>query len=432
MKIEKIGRVQYAFGMEWAEVEQEDLRTALDDLDDKGDTVYFVTQGVAKKGLFGLGGKRSEKAPAKAVVGSYLGQLSGKVASYAATLASVAENGFYVARVNDELLWYCSIFDGQLISGSDIFQPRVKVVERIGGLLLNYPDMLLHADEHSLELFRQAGYPAVEFDPVRAIAKAKPVWLTRRGTSKGEMVAAGAIAVTAIAGFSWLYMALFPAPQVNTGPTPEEIRAIYLSSVRSTLPSISADPLWAHNAFAKARAEFPPFRSGWTLQNVMCAPNNGCSASYAPMSEGIWYSHEAFGVPSVANRIASKSFPTPNVMVEPTDDEILYSYPAYGRPAGEVVGSFGLRFPTEALQGEVHVDNISSNTGAEMPEGSVPLIAEKIIIGQSTVPDFFLIRKVTAYFAEEGFRPSQFIFSHGYGAENSNWKIEFVRLRSET
>lgn len=430
MKIEKIGRTPFAFGMTWAEVDPQELKTVLEDLDEKAEVVHYLTQGQPKRGPFGLGRKAVSEESSKVVLGSYLGPISGRVASYAGTLASVAENGFYVARVNDDLLWYCSIHNGRVITGSDLILPRVSVIQNISGLLSSFSTGL-YVDEHCMELFRQEGFMPVEFDPVRIIAKAKPAWLTRRGTSKGEMVVAGVIAVSAIVGFSWLYTVLFPAPPVNTGPTPEEIRAMYLSNVRQMLPSVSADPQWAPRAFGLARTAFPPFRSGWTLQSVSCTPRNGCSGSYAPMSDGIWFSHEAFGVPSVANRMASRSVDTPTPLVEPTDEELLYSFPHYGRPAGEVVGTFGLRFPVDALLGEPQIENISSNAGNEMPEGAVQLVAEKIVVGQPSVPDFFLMRKVTEYFAADGFRPSQFAFSHGYGTANSSWKIEFVRLRSE-
>jgi len=434
-RIVKLGRTSFAFGLQWIDTNAAEIRDVLADLDDSSGAIHYVIAGAQPRGLFSLSRPKGDAASTESVVGLHHGHLKGSVASYAATLAKVAENGAYLIRLDEAVWWYCTIHNGRVGASTDLLQTPSGALEILGVMVNSSVHPRVFADEHCLpfvqEMLASHGLPVNRFDPAAIVAKAKPIRLTRRGTSKVEIVVAALILVGAIAGFGWAYQKVFPKQIVSSGPTPEEIREMYLSTMRSLAPTLSADPAWTVQAFKAARAEFPAFRSGWSLETVACSPRDGCSGNYAPAPGSVWYSHETLGVVSQPTATASRSVSVPITLLQPTDDELLYSFPSTGRPVGEVVGTFGLRFASAQMQAAPTVDDLSLMTGQTMPDGAVTLLADRVVVGKTAVLDGFLATKVSAYFADEGFRANALVYAHGYGTQSSSWRIEFVRIRSD-
>jgi hypothetical protein len=408
-RIETIGKYRYALGLEWFEA-TEGVKESIAYLDDQGQPLHYVV--IAPKS-------------GTPTVGYLRGPLKGRVASYAATLATVAEDGIYTAVLDDGRWWYCVISAHQVVASTDRVMPEAEARETIETMRATF-DLAVYASSDIVA-------NATLFDPVAIIAKTKPQWLRRRGTSLQDIVVAILIFAIATPLFYWAYRTLIPEERQFTGPTPEQIRANYIEETRNQLPALPQDPQWVSNAYRVARAMLPVYRAGWVLDRVSCQPAGGCNGAYVPMPDGIWRSHEGLGAPPGLNLDGSSlNAPVDTPLVILSDEDIL-AYPNRYKPLSESLGLYGLKFAVGKLESAPQVTTYGpATTPPEMlPPEAQPLVVEKFVLLDGTVLDEITLHNIVAYFARDGFVATGFELSGGYAGRASGWKIEFVRLQGQ-
>lgn len=281
MRVEPIGKRQYAFGLTWSESRtRKPNRQAVAQhrrvLDATVTQPYYYCVARAK-GRYALGGGIVPKA------------VKGKVYSYAATLAGLHTDGVYVAEVDEGQLWFCVVQGGLVAPGTDVIEKTDVVLDAIA----QYRSLLGLGAENT---FAAEGIAipggAEPFDPVATLAKVKRPVLLTSSADKSHMLVAVEVVVVAIAatvGFH-VYHAHKVAEQhkVLTAQQRQQAIQAYESGARSALASYPADPGWALDALAKVRSTLPLDYSGWALQQVQCQPS-ACTGTYvrereAPMA----------------------------------------------------------------------------------------------------------------------------------------------------
>lgn len=404
-RIATLGRYSYALGLEWVAV-SEGIKEGLAYLDDQGQSIYYIA-------LTPKGGTPT--------LGYVRGVLKGRVASFAATLATVAGDGIYASELDGGRWWYCVLSSGQVVASTDREMSEAEARETIETMRATF----------GLDVYASGAIVSdvKPFDPVASVAKAKPQWLRRRGTSTQELILAAVIVAVAVPGFWYAWRTLMPKEATYSGPTPEEIRLAYIDTVRSSLPTVPENVTWVVDAFGAGRRTFAPYRAGWALDRITCDPAGGCSGAYTPMAGGVWRSHEQLGASGGTNLdTASVSLPLSEPLRTFTDEELL-AYPERHRPIVEVLGQYGLRFASGRLDGAPQITEFGPNLLPEVPPEAQAWTMERFVIGDTTVLDDSTLRNVVAYFTADGFIPVSIQSSAGYGSESSGWKLDFVRFQ---
>jgi hypothetical protein len=315
-----------------------------------------------------------------------------------------------------------------------------------GGVVINQTDQLIDEENASslIEEMRETTGLTVycygslvddarPFDPVAAIAKAKPKYLNLKKASTGtgplQMVAIVLMIVAAGGGMWFAWEKTMGKPPVKKGKTPEEIRRDYIRTVRNGIGKVPAQADWAVNALMASRNEFPAYRAGWALARVTCQSRNGCSATYMPQREAIGYSADELGGAIAADgRSATRSLPLQIQTMDPTDAEIL-NFPAIGLPVGELAGTFGLRFPEVEVERRINVTQLDARI-RERPPGAKPIYTETIKLQSKEPIEPFVMSSTVAFWGEQGFRVTTFMFSNGNGGPNG-WTAELTRVRGD-
>lgn len=413
MKIGKIDKRDYAFGLTW-----------VDSSYSIADAIESKSSGQAWYVAF------VDKAEGAYTVGFTEEPIKGKLASYAATLAAVAEDGIYVAEVESGDYWYVNVHRRRVVAGTDVTVPASEIVDVVTALRDSLGVQLFVSGEAVVDVPGSR-----EWDPVRAVRAARPAWLKKHGgNSASQVVAALLILGLGLGGLYFAVETLSPEPVVQQGPTPEEIRAMYLANVRSSLGQVPGQISWVSRAINVSRETFPPFKGGWALNKISCSAA-GCSASYQRERTSPWSSPELLLGMGVAGNVAddlsnaSLSAMVESVQLDPTDEEIL-NYPRVGRDLRDMLGVFGVRFPGIAIMGAPSRIRLDTQQ-PEVPPDARPLWIERVSFSSGGVPEPYLVRKINAFFAAEGFRAANLSMSRGYGTDPSGWSIEFVRLTGE-
>lgn len=413
VRVEKLGKHRFALGLDWKRVEKD------------GSVKETLGAYAPERGGFWYATSKSEASTA---VGFTTHAMKGRVASFAATLASTAEDGIYVAQMDDGSVWYCVVTNHMVEPGTDRILAEHEARESVRGLQSG-----LDLTVYSFGDFLPGTLP---FDPTSAIAKAKPVWIKRHSSAASEAV--GAAALLAVGGalmFGGWKLFLAPPPPADYGLTPEEIRANYLGSVRGFLPQIPESPLWPTEALVRTRAAFPAFRAGWALEEVQCDPMH-CQAAFAPVHGSPWRSAAELGGAGLSVALnaegtaASAAIPVSVPLRDFSDEDLLYPTPPQ-RAAAEAVGTFGLRYVGAVVDGAPQRVSVEEMIGTQPPMDALPLIIESVFLRSDKVPEEWQVRQMTAYWAAEGFRATRIEFSHGYGAMPSAWRMELKRITTQ-
>lgn len=409
MRVEKFGRTRYALGLTWIPIERDQTPgEALEWVEADDQPIHFVVT----------------KNEDQASIGYAVGKLP-KVASYAAELASVAPSGIYVASLPDGHWWYCVISDGVVVPNTDRILSHAEVLESVEQMRMNF----------GLELYSfgelQRGLPAQAFLPDEAVAKAARKWLKRQGLKPAEVLAP--IFALGVLGLAvWGGYTMFLKKDASSEPSPEEIRAQYLTTLRGALPQLPAQVTWPTQALRAARDAFPVYADGWALDIVECSVGS-CVATYTPVKGGMWRSVRRFEELGLKPELADPSGKALRVAVAaegallaPTDDELL-DFPTLGAPLPELVGVFPLRFAGVQVQ-DPQQTAITAD-GVPAPPEAKPLKLERVVLASNAVLDQMRLRAVTAFWADHAFRVARIRASFGYGESPSGWKIEMVRVR---
>lgn len=287
VRVEPIGKVPYAFGLTWLDgghaSAREDLRAAYKTF---GATrpikaTRFVVMEAAGSRVVGIGLPETK--------------LRGAVYSYAATLATVAPDGIYIAQVDRESkLWLCVIHGGLVAAATDVVDEAPVILE----LAARYQKNLGITADHVFAT-RDVQFPGgtAPFDPVGAIAKARPVKLrpyTNYAPVYGITFAA-LLVVGALYGYAVLRQQAVAKARASDAAAQRAAQLNnYLASVRGTLEGYPGDPAWAVRTWRRVSHQAPMFFSGWTLRSVQCT-TSGCAATYGLDGKAPVYTLSAFG-----------------------------------------------------------------------------------------------------------------------------------------
>lgn len=413
MRIEKLGKRAYAFGLSWVDNPdsvEDALRTALET--ETPDARYVAMR--ADSGRWHVGYTREEI------------KAKGKVASYAATLAHAAKDGIYVAPVEGGGWWYTVVSNGVVLAQTDQIIDEESVVDTVNGMRDTFETLAVYCYADALSLFDEAQ----EFDPVAIVEKAKPFWLkrTKAPASALKTMMALVMMLAVPVGLYITYEKMFGKPPVKRGPTPEEIRARYLSTVRQSIGTLPSRVDWVNDAFMKAKETFPPYRGGWALDRVACMATNGsCMASYSRQDDGVWTSPAELGASgSIDGRSASLAIAVPVQRVDPTDEEV-FRWPVYGEPLAELVGVFPLRFAGIGYDRPPSIVRLDERL-KERPPQAQPLFKEEVVLRTQTLVEPYVVSRVVAFWSAQGFRATSLQYATGAGVQNSGWRIELVRI----
>lgn len=336
MRVEPIGKRQYAFGLTWSESRarkpnRQVIAAQRKALDPTASQPYYhcVTRA---KGRYALGGGIVPRAA------------KGKVYSYAATLAGLHADGVYVAEVDEGQLWFCVVQGGLVAPGTDVIDKTDVVLDAIA----QYRS-LLGLDSESTYAADGVAIPggAQPFDPIAALAKAKhPVPLVS-SSDKSHVLLIAEVAVVVVAGVVGyhVYHAHKVAEQhkVLTAEQRQQAIQAYESAARSSLASYPADPTWALVALTKVHAMLPVNYSGWVLQQVQCQPS-ACTGTYArerggPMAVTPFV--DRFGASAVQIDTQGKAIRVQlplGFAPEPVTDAFLHNPPVAGMAPADWVG----------------------------------------------------------------------------------------------
>ena len=438
MRIERIGDRDYAFGLTWIAARDsaaEDIESHRNGATDGSvfycDLVGHRSLDEPSAGAVPEGRARVLRFRSRADVERVIGyvvepaKLGKSVFSYAAGLASLGQDGLYIAALSDNQFWYCGVKNGVVVPDTDHIGPR----EAIRGNVQTMSQGL------GLPVFAGPGATidgSSPFDLTQALAgvRFKPMRpLVRERKSTLPLIAlVGAIVVVVVG-----YRVLFP-PKPKLTPQQQQalLRQSYVASVQGKVGALPFDGHWVMAAYDMARAKLPPFIAGWTLQGVDCAPMS-CTALYA--TDG----HHTFAVSPVDARFGKlavhlmQNGQSLSVMLplqtglQTISVESLESVAPSSLPLMDWVGAVPLAMDGGSIDGALLRANLQQQLGgaaAGMP---------RLIFNEAAVKGaFFLDRIALAGLLRRGgrggFVPVHFAASFGFGRVPATWRITWERL----
>lgn len=418
IRLLKIGRKQFALGLAWTESEESPK-----------DALAMFADGGAKAMYVALPTKHGSKA-----IGYTTDKVKGRAYSFAAGLALTGADGIYAMPLEDGQWWYAVLSEGSVTQGTDV----IVGPDDLSGLIRTT------ASNFGLDIFvseegrERLGFPSAKsFDPAQVLAASKMQPLTPLGGGLAQ--ALGAMMILAVAGMGiWFaYQKLVPDPITlgDNEPTPEEIRAMYLASLRSEMGTVPGQIFWPNAAFAACTSRFPLHSYGLSRRAVTCN-HGGCSATYEADARGIGVSAHAFAESTGLSVTRGQdvyrvnaSIDVPMVVLEPADHELM-DYPASGRALTEVVGTFTMRMSGVRVANpqRIPLHETAATAAGGMPPEAHPIYLERLQLTSPLAPDPYTLRRIAAYWGDEGFRFSSFAFDTAIGQSQGNWQADLVRL----
>lgn len=428
MYVEWIGKRQYAFGLTWVEstrrpgkAEIKAQRLALDPLGRARCHICICSAA----GRFTLGAGISDKP------------LRGTVYSYAATLASTHPDGLYVAKVDDDHLWYCVISGGLVTPETDVIGGNQDILSRIESLrtLLHLEPSAIFASE---DIDIEGG--SQPFDPASAVqAVRKPVALrvSTTGLSLMPFLVVGAVLLVGTAGdIVWKKYEASKAQQSMSAAQRQQLIQSYHNAVQGALVNYPSNPSWAQAAWQTANVELPPYMAGFHLDTIQCIPS-GCDGSYVRSQQVIAFAispfTDRFGVSAVSIDPQGNAIKVHLALKNPpfvVDDALLHRPPAknpvalldwLGRTPLHVVGIS--ERPTMLVS-----DLASANGGTQV--GYPAFVSESVEL-KGNSPMASALPALQEWASSAGFRITRMESKTPYGGGSEatgNWDIAVQRI----
>lgn len=416
MRVTKVGKRQFAFGLEWNDSFGDDPKEGvLEAVGHDTAALYTVIRKPDGEQLVGYG---KLDAPVK-----------GRIYSYAAAVANRQIDGIYVGPTGPDEVWYAVISDGQVVPSTDRLMKAEDAFEAIDVLIRTFETELFVAEGLDGDLFGAH----TTFDPIEIVAKSKPKAMKVIGGAGNSLI--GAVVLVAVLGgigFAgwWLFLR---SDQVAADPAAQAqmMRDAYLSSVRTALQMPESN-VWLITAHQVAGDLFPPSVGGWALEGISCTPA-GCSATYAlpPDAPGFGISpvYEQFGRDRVSMMADMQSFsvtaPVDTAMLVWDDSEILTPAMTLS-PVMDAVGRYRLNFAGASVDGRVVSEQLHMMFPA--PPEAQALIKEQLATRADTYLDLIALKGQAVFMGGYGFKGVSLNYSNGHGTIPPAWRMEWVRV----
>jgi len=418
--VKTIGKRQFAFGGEW--------KSASDDFDDVLDAVketdgaFFHVISLGKPG----------RSPS--CVGSFTfeGAQKGAIHSFAALVAKAGQDGVYVLPMDDDRLWYVSIRDGLVVSGTDRIEDQenahnaistiVALAERNGEVRKVYSPMEI----------RQSGWAV--FDPKELAERSKILPLESASKTSVGAALAAVIAVFVVFGVAgWWFFLKGPSEAEKAAEAAEAARQAYVANLTQQLTNLPSDHAWVNRAYLAVHERANAYIGGYVLTEVRCSPGN-CLALYeAPaenaFSPGLMKASIPEGLTfDPTGRAATLNIPleTPYVLV---DDNLLRAWPVTPDQTIERIGMLPIYAPNLALTRDPVPEDLSAAAGSA-PPGYSPIFRTVVSVRVRNPAPLMAadLASLSDFWANGGFVPTSVQWTLGFNGEQSTWSAEFTRI----
>jgi len=417
MRIAKIGKRQYAFGLDWSDSVGDDPKEAV-----------RLAIGEDESALYCVS-KRKDSEP---VVGyqKLTEPVKGRVYSYAQAIASKGVDGIYVGPTGENEAWYVVINNGQVVPSTDrLMEPRD---------ILDAIDVL--RDTFQVPLFLATGIDGSRFGEHETFDSEEIVKKVRvrpmQVIGSGSQLAGVLVLATVVVGISaagWYLFIRDPGPEVDPVVQAQMLKQTYLDSVRAQVASIPASNSWLISAYRAATDSFPGRVSGWELEGVRCTPA-ACTATYAldadALGFGITPVFERFDGASVQILPDNKSFTT-SVQLDSTEqatwsDEEILAPRQTGVRLLDVVGLYGMTFGESRVEADPSVQELHSLS--PMPPEAAMAFKEAFATRADAYLDAVKLKGQAVFMDRSGFIATELNFSHGNGSIPAAWRIGWARV----
>lgn len=426
MHVESIAKRTYAFGLTWTESTQRagkaDIRNQRSRLDPSG-RERFYTCVIHSQGHFALGCGIAESS------------VKGTVYSYAATLAAHHADGLYVARVDEEHLWFAVIADGIVTPETDVIDTTEKVLERVEDYRT-----LLYLDPqniHATEGIYIAGGSQL-FDPIEAVAAVrKPVAMTATSgrMSLGPWVyAAAAVAVVIVGLALWHAHEAAKSKQQLSADQRKQMIQTYHLAVQAALSAYPREAGWVLHDWTKVTDTLPPFYAGWTLSDINCTPT-GCDGTYKRQSNLSAYAvtpfTDRFGVGPVSIDPQAHSIKVHVSLQNATlivDDTLLHSPPPVGQQLLDWLGLTPNHVSGLSEQPTTLVVNLATASGGS--QVGYPAFLTETVGFNGNTPMVVALPSIVAWGKHAGFHVTAIDFTTPYSGSGATatWAITLLRF----
>lgn len=425
MRIETVGKRQYAFGLAWSEGSRKPGKVAFDTqraslaAAKRAHYYYCILQ---SGGHFGLGGVVLQT------------RAKGKLYSYAGTLARTQQDGLYVAALDANTLWFCVIQNGMVVPETDVVDSRPAVLARIAEYrsLLNLDAESIHASE---DVVLPGG--SQPFDADAAALVTGPLALRLQSSPMALVAPAIVVVALVLAVIVGLKFYKIHEAEVQHQIVTEQQRQTaitnYKNSVHAALSGFPASAGWAAGAVAASFARFPAFMDGWYLSEVRCVPS-GCDGTYKPLTPDgprlVSPFRDRFGSAHVSISPRGDElkihFAITTAMVAVTEG-LLHQPPMSGMSLLDWTGLVPVY--VGSARGVPHVTAVNlAATGGGSQVGYPPLMTETVGL-QGVAPIAVALPQVLAWSAKGAFKATVVQFTPGFGTSGaSKWSITVERI----
>jgi hypothetical protein len=438
VRIERIGDRDYAFGLTWIAARDsaaEDIETHRNGVTD-GVVFYTDLSGhraidESPTGATPEGRARVLRFRSRADVERVIGYTAEKtklgkaVFSYAAGLASLGQDGLYIAALSDNQFWYCGVKNGVVVPDTDHIGPRdvirgnVQTMSQGLGLPVFAGPGATIEGASPFDLAKALG--GVRFKPLRPLVRErKPI--------TPILMLVGAIIVVAVG-----YRVLFP-PKPKLTPQQEQamLRQSYVSAVQSKVGSLPMNGGWVMSAYNLARAKLPPFIAGWTLQGVNCVPLS-CTALYATDGHHTFALSpmvDRFGKPAVQMMQNGQSLSVMLPLHTPLrsiSEMSLQALPPSMVPFMDWVGAVPLSMNGGEIDGQLLSADLQQQLNGAAA-GMPPLFFNEAAVKGTFFLDRIALGHILRRGVRGGFVPVTFAFSFGLGRVPATWRMTWERI----
>ena len=418
VRIATIGRTRYVWGLAWVDSDsRKPAQAAKALLDPKEEWVYVGSETVDGRLAFGYAPKPTDEG-------------KGRLYSYAHSLAQVAEDGIYVAPIDDDHCWYVVVSQGSVVPDTDAIEDTDEALAKVLGLREAFDFPVKVAEGFSVGI-------AVDgtFDVDSVEGATGQVALSKIGGSgQAKKLAVLAALVVLVGGGAWFALHKDEVPVVvdHSAEQAAQLRANYLESIRGELVKIPWDGSWARAAAQAALSELPEVYAGWALREVECVPS-GCTGIYVPGNDGPfslsmlesrfqqgWLTRGA-----VAGEV-QVTVPLDVGMGLTWDDDMILGGYTHGLHLTDLIGALPARLPGIELDGPVRQDDLRAARAA--PIEAQTILKEQIALGARERLNPRRVNYVAAEMAQAGFSPMALNYTTGAGSSQPVWSLTVARI----
>ncbi len=416
------GKLTYALGLEWAEVEGVSPAQHLRELLGEGAKAYFQVVGSRREG---------QRVGFVREVPEATGKSKVKVLSLAATVAARGEDGIYFLDLG-QTGWYAVVQGGELLRASgEMLMPLDHAIDAVQQLASTL-DLPIYGS--SAKLQGAAAFTLADLDSMRRWPA--PMQVLGKGDVQGLVGAVLLLAVLAgIAYGGWFLFLRSPTPSVS--PQQEARLASirdYTQAMTAAMPKLNPDPAWLVDSYREAMATFPADAEGWVLDSMACTAEQ-CGATYAISDRHTTFSlagmRDRFGASRVHLRPDGRSLVVTMDNVLPPlfwSAEQILDPPSPEVTLVDAHGVLRIRVPQVLIEQSMHRESLSQGT---QPLGHAGIARETIV---TSGPESYVLPTLgllVETLGPLGFTPETFDLTTYQPGRDAMWRVTWARMARE-